>query len=97
MKEKKQTKGLNAPAIHTMLLIMIISLNIPSVSAENDEKYGIIVTAHGSPSESWCSPVRNATDEVDLPYPVELGFLDLTCDNLLSNKLVVLGKKTLLL
>ncbi|MBW2636999.1 MAG: hypothetical protein JRC86_05675 [Deltaproteobacteria bacterium] len=77
MKEKKQTKGLNALAVHTMLWIMIISLIIPAVAAENDEKYGILVIGHGSPSESWCSPVQNATDEVDLPYPVELGFLEL--------------------
>ncbi len=41
-----------------------------------DGEIGVLVIAHGSPSESWCSPVRNATDEVDLPYQVELGFLE---------------------
>jgi sirohydrochlorin ferrochelatase len=77
MKEKKQKKSRKALAVNIMLLIIIISLILPAVAAESKEKYGILVIAHGSPSESWCSPVRNATDEVDLPYPVELGFLEL--------------------
>jgi len=76
MKETKQKKSLNALAVHTMLLIMIISLIVPAVASENQEKYGILVIAHGSPSEDWCSPVRDAVAEVDLPYPVELGFLE---------------------
>ncbi len=37
---------------------------------------GILVVAHGSPSEMWCAPVRAAAHNVDLPYPVELGFLE---------------------
>ncbi len=37
---------------------------------------GIIVVAHGSPRETWCAPVRAAASNVDLPYPVELGFLE---------------------
>ncbi|MEA1906637.1 MAG: CbiX/SirB N-terminal domain-containing protein, partial [Euryarchaeota archaeon] len=37
---------------------------------------GILVVAHGSPSEAWCAPVRAAIHNVDLPYPVELGFLE---------------------
>ena len=76
MKETKQKKSLNTLAVHTMLLIMIISLIIPAVAAENKEKYGILVIAHGSPGEDWCAPVRDAVAEVDLPYPVELGFLE---------------------
>ncbi len=76
MKETKQKKSRKALAVNIMLLIMIISLIIPAVAAENQEKYGILVIAHGSPSEDWCSPVRDAVSEVDLPYPVELGFLE---------------------
>ncbi len=76
MKETKQKKSRKALAVNIMLLIMIISLIIPAVAAENKEKYGILVIAHGSPSENWCSPVRDAVTEVDLPYPVELGFLE---------------------
>ncbi|KAF5425074.1 MAG: Sirohydrochlorin ferrochelatase, partial [Candidatus Methanocomedens sp.] len=76
MKETKQKKSRKALAVNIMLLIMIISLIIPAVAAENKEKYGILVIAHGSPGESWCSPVRNAVAEVDLLYPVELGFLE---------------------
>ncbi len=37
---------------------------------------GILVVAHGSPQEMWCAPVRAAARNVDLPYPVELGFLE---------------------
>jgi len=68
--------------LSTIVLITILLSSIAPVVAgayENggaDEKIGVLVVAHGSPSESWCSPVRNATDEVDLPYPVELGFLE---------------------
>ncbi len=76
MKETKPKKSRKALAVNIMLLIMIISLIIPAVAAENKEKYGILVIAHGSPGEDWCSPVRDAVAEVDLPYPVELGFLE---------------------
>ena len=66
----------------TLVLITILLSSIAPVVAgayENggtDGEIGVLVIAHGSPSESWCSPVRNATDEVDLPCPVELGFLE---------------------
>jgi sirohydrochlorin ferrochelatase len=68
--------------LSTLVLITILLSSIAPVVAgayENggaDREIGVLVVAHGSPSESWCSPVRNATDEVDLPYPVELGFLE---------------------
>jgi len=76
MKETKPKKSRKALAVNIMLLIMIISLILPAVAAENKEKYGILVIAHGSPGEDWCAPVRDAVAEVDLPYPVELGFLE---------------------
>ena len=76
MKETKPKKSRKALAVNIMLLIMIISLIIPAVAAENKEKYGILVIAHGSPGEDWCAPVRDAVSDVDLPYPVELGFLE---------------------
>jgi sirohydrochlorin ferrochelatase len=68
--------------LSTLVLITILLSSIAPVVAgayENggaDREIGVLVIAHGSPSESWCSPVRNATDEVDLLYPVELGFLE---------------------
>ena len=68
--------------LSTLVLITILLSSIAPVVAgayENggaNGNIGVLVIAHGSPSESWCSPVRNATDEVDLPYPVELGFLE---------------------
>jgi len=64
--------------LSTLVLITILLSSIAPVVAgsyENDENIGVLVIAHGSPSETWCSPVRNATAEVDLPYPVELGSL----------------------
>jgi len=85
MKETKQKKSLNTLAVHTMLLIMIISLIIPAVAAENKEKYGILVIAHGSPGEDWCAPVRDAVAEVDIPYPVELGFLEFVPNETINN------------
>ncbi|NIA12266.1 MAG: hypothetical protein GWP10_21745 [Nitrospiraceae bacterium] len=70
-KFKKIGTTLTAIALVTILLSSIVP-----VAAGVDEKIGVIVIAHGSPSESWCSSVRDAVDEVDLPYPVELGFLE---------------------
>ncbi|MGP8320401.1 MAG: sirohydrochlorin chelatase [Methanosarcinaceae archaeon] len=72
----KLNKRFNALAVQMMLFIMIISLVAPAIAAEDQEKYGVLVIAHGSPSESWCAPIRDAVAEVDLPYPVELGFLE---------------------
>ena len=40
------------------------------------EKVGILAIAHGSTSESWCAPVRDAVENVSWPYPTELGFLE---------------------
>ncbi|MGP8322271.1 MAG: sirohydrochlorin chelatase [Methanosarcinaceae archaeon] len=77
MKETKQKKKRNVLAINMMLFIMIISLITPAIAAGNQEKYGVLVIAHGSPSESWCAPIRDAVADVDLPYTVELGFLEL--------------------
>jgi len=58
-----------------MVSILTFSSIIPVVAGV-DEKIGILVIAHGSPSDDWCVPVRDAVAEVDLPYPVELGFLE---------------------
>ncbi len=45
---------------------------------EENESVGILVIAHGSPRETWCEPVREVVRSVasELPYPVELGFLE---------------------
>ncbi len=61
----------------TLSMIVLLLVSSAGLSyAEGDEKIGILVIAHGSPSDEWCVPVRGAVDEVDLPYPVELGFLE---------------------
>jgi len=46
---------------------------------ERNEKYeqiGILVVAHGSPSESWCKPVREVVENVSTGYPTEVGYLE---------------------
>jgi len=40
------------------------------------EKVGILAIAHGSSSESWCAPIRDAVENVSWGYPIELGFLE---------------------
>ena len=40
------------------------------------EKIGILAIAHGSSSESWCAPIRDAVENVSWTYPIELGFLE---------------------
>ena len=40
------------------------------------EKVGILAIAHGSTSESWCAPIRDAVENVSWQYPIELGFLE---------------------
>ena len=79
--EDTRFKAIRRTLSTIVAITILLSLIAPVVAGayENggaDEKIGVLVIAHGSPSESWCSPVRNATDEVDLPYPVELGFLE---------------------
>ena len=84
MKETKQKKGRKALVAQMVLLILIISSIIPA-AAEADQRYGVLVIAHGSPSENWCSPVRDTVAEVDLPYPVELGFLEFVPDETIND------------
>ena len=79
--EDTRFKAIRRTLSTIVAITILLSLIAPVVAGayENtgaDEKIGVLVIAHGSPSESWCSPVRNATDEVDLRYPVELGFLE---------------------
>ena len=51
--------------------------NYPLMGSNKDyEQIGILVMAHGSPSDSWCAPVRSAVQNVSSQYPVELGFLE---------------------
>jgi len=75
MTEKKINKNKIFFSIFSMISILILLLIMPAASAD-DEKIGIVVIAHGSPSEAWCNPVREAVAETELPYQVELGFLE---------------------
>lgn len=76
-------KGTIAVVAITGILLgaLTLSTGIGSVDTgmapnENFEQIGILVVAHGSPEERWCKPVREAVENVSLPYPVELGFLE---------------------
>jgi sirohydrochlorin ferrochelatase len=42
---------------------------------------GILVVAHGS-DENWNQRVRESVTQVEVPYPVELGFLDVETENI---------------
>ena len=79
--EDTRFKAIGRTLSTIVTITILLSLIAPVVagayeSGGADEKIGVLVIAHGSSSESWCGPVRNATDGVDLPYPVELGFLE---------------------
>ena len=52
--------------------------SVGAAGNEGNESVGILVIAHGSPRETWCEPVREVVRSVasELPYPVELGFLE---------------------
>lgn len=43
---------------------------------ENEEKIGVLVIAHGSPNDCWCQPILEAVENVSVPYPTKLGFLE---------------------
>ncbi|RCV63076.1 Sirohydrochlorin ferrochelatase [Methanophagales archaeon] len=49
---------------------------IKDAPVEEYEQIGILVIGHGSPSDSWCAPLRSVVANVSSPYPVELGFLE---------------------
>jgi hypothetical protein len=57
-------------------IVLLSSFGVPISTAEEEKSIGILVIAHGSPREDWCRPVREAVENVNLPYPVELGFLE---------------------
>ncbi|NOR77081.1 MAG: hypothetical protein GQ523_01310 [Methanophagales archaeon] len=85
-----KTKRKSAVVVLTgILLLVVLTLSTGVASAENStftrveeapveeyERIGILVVGHGSPSDSWCAPLRSAVANVSSPYPVELGFLE---------------------
>ncbi|MGB7001255.1 MAG: CbiX/SirB N-terminal domain-containing protein, partial [Halobacteriota archaeon] len=50
---------------------------VEEAPVEEYERIGILVVGHGSPSDSWCAPLRSVVANVSSPYPIELGFLEL--------------------
>lgn len=43
---------------------------------KSDEKIGVLVIAHGSDEDRWAQQIRQSVENVSLPYPTELGFLE---------------------
>ncbi|WP_094229159.1 sirohydrochlorin chelatase [Methanolobus psychrotolerans] len=80
---KKRQKSISK-TITTVLMVSMMVLTIslptgasPSSAISDNEKVGVLVLAHGSTSESWCTSVRNAVADPNLDYPVEIGFLEM--------------------
>jgi sirohydrochlorin ferrochelatase len=43
---------------------------------KGEESVGVLLIAHGSPKEVWNNSVQEVVKMVNLPYPIELGFLE---------------------
>jgi len=87
IRRRKIAQLSRASSILLVLILLLSSLSIPIciAKAENEENIGILVIAHGSSNEDWCAPVRDAVAEVNLPYPVELGFLEFVPNETINN------------
>ena len=60
------------------LLLAVTMFFISAVYGAAEEKTGVLIVAHGSDETSWNQAVQQAAEQVNLPYPVELGFLEFT-------------------
>lgn len=58
------------------LLLAVAMLSVSPVYGAVEETTGVLVVAHGSNEASWNQTVQQAVEQVRLPYPVELGFLE---------------------
>jgi len=68
-----------AAILMTALILMYNFVGAADLFAQVDKdtsEIGVLVIAHGSREESWCRLIRQAVGEVNLPYPIELGFLE---------------------
>lgn len=52
------------------------------VSAQTSPNIGILVIAHGSPNKDWNRYVEWAVEDMETPFPVEIGFLEFTHPNI---------------
>lgn len=59
-----------------ILLLLLAMLSVVPLCGAAEEGIGVLVVAHGSDEASWNEVVQQAVAEVNLPYPVELGFLE---------------------
>jgi len=64
----------------TISLLLMLALAVTFVASPiygaQGEKIGVLVIAHGSEEEEWCNAIQQAVDNVELPYTVELGYLE---------------------
>lgn len=56
-------------------------------------KVGVLLIAHGSPERMWNGPVQKIVKMVNLPYPVELGFLEYVPDQTIEQAVAKLRAK----
>ena len=78
--DTKQKVSQPGKAFSILLFLSLLSfpLSISTCFAgnEKEDKIGVLVIAHGSPSENWCRPVMEAVEAINLGYPTEIGFLE---------------------
>lgn len=87
-------KLLKKISIVSLLLLFILLLACgPKVP-----QTGVLVIAHGATTASWNLAVEQAVDQADLPYPVEVGFLEFTTPDIQDavNKLEDQGVKKII-
>lgn len=58
-----------------ILLLAVAMFSVSPVFGATEEKIGVLVVAHGS-NEDWNQAVQEEVEQVKLPYPVELVFLE---------------------
>jgi len=61
------------------ILIVIFSLILWSLSfAQNTDQLGVLIIAHGSPNRQWNRYIEWAIEDLKIPFPVKLSFLEFT-------------------
>ncbi len=56
-----------------------------SIADRSSKEIGVLVVAHGSDEEQWCRQIHQVVENISLPYPVELGFLEFAPNESISH------------
>lgn len=65
-----------------LLVVVCLSVHVSSTLAQTSSNIGILVIAHGSTNKDWNWYVERAVDDMETPFPVELGFLESAYPNI---------------